>query len=85
MWPAGVGSRLPCPRDSALRRAALSGNVSAISPHYVSTGRTVRVFISCNPDGKDQTGWNGYLVSGGWDKSFGSRCLASLPQAALMV
>uniref|UniRef100_W5MTU5 NACHT and WD repeat domain containing 2 n=1 Tax=Lepisosteus oculatus TaxID=7918 RepID=W5MTU5_LEPOC len=50
MWPTGVGSRLPCPRDSALRRAALGGNVLAVSPHHIPTGRSVRVFISANPD-----------------------------------
>ncbi|XP_066576070.1 NACHT and WD repeat domain-containing protein 2 [Amia ocellicauda] len=50
MWPTGAGSRASCPRDSALRRAALSGNVLGISPHHVPTGRTVRIFISANPD-----------------------------------
>ncbi|MBN3281948.1 NWD2 protein, partial [Polyodon spathula] len=50
MWPTGAGSRLPCPRDSSLRRAALCGNVLAISPHHVPTGRSVRVFICCNPE-----------------------------------
>ncbi|XP_041121063.1 NACHT and WD repeat domain-containing protein 2-like [Polyodon spathula] len=50
MWPTGVGSRLPCPRDSSLRRAALCGNVLAISPHHVPTGKSVRVFMCANPD-----------------------------------
>ncbi|XP_033870299.2 NACHT and WD repeat domain-containing protein 2-like isoform X1 [Acipenser ruthenus] len=50
MWPTGAGSRLPCPRDSSLRRAALCGNVLAISPHHVPTGRSVRVFICGNPE-----------------------------------
>lgn len=52
MWPSGVGSRQPCPRESALRRAAVSGNISALPPHHVPSGRSVRVFICCNPDGK---------------------------------
>ncbi|KAL4630189.1 NACHT and WD repeat domain-containing protein 2 [Arapaima gigas] len=50
MWPSGAGGRLPCPRESALRRAALGGNVLALPPHHVPTGRSVRVFISANPD-----------------------------------
>ncbi|MCJ8731469.1 hypothetical protein PDJAM_G00199950 [Pangasius djambal] len=50
MWPSGVGSRLPCPRESALRRAAISGNVLALPPYHVPTGRSVRVFICANPD-----------------------------------
>ncbi|XP_048825840.1 NACHT and WD repeat domain-containing protein 2 isoform X2 [Brienomyrus brachyistius] len=50
MWPSGVGNRLPCPRESALRRAAISGNIPALPPHHVPTGRSVRVFISANPD-----------------------------------
>uniref|UniRef100_A0A8C2ITE3 NACHT and WD repeat domain containing 2 n=1 Tax=Cyprinus carpio TaxID=7962 RepID=A0A8C2ITE3_CYPCA len=50
MWPSGVGSRQPCPRDSALRRAAISGNVLALPPFHVPTGRSVRVFICANPD-----------------------------------
>uniref|UniRef100_A0A3Q1FP06 Uncharacterized protein n=1 Tax=Acanthochromis polyacanthus TaxID=80966 RepID=A0A3Q1FP06_9TELE len=52
MWPSGVGSRQPCPRESALRRAAISGNINALPPHHVPTGRSVRVFICSNPDGK---------------------------------
>lgn len=52
MWPSGVGSRQPCPRESALRRAAISGNINALPPHHVPTGRSVRVFICANPDGK---------------------------------
>ncbi|KPP75140.1 hypothetical protein Z043_105636 [Scleropages formosus] len=51
MWPSGAGSRLPCPRESALRRAVLSGDVLALPPHHVPAGRSVRVFISANPDG----------------------------------
>ncbi|KAK1175609.1 NACHT and WD repeat domain-containing protein 2-like [Acipenser oxyrinchus oxyrinchus] len=50
MWPTGVGSRLPCPRDSSLRRVALCGNVLAMSPHHVPTGKSVRVFMCANPD-----------------------------------
>ncbi|XP_053314331.1 NACHT and WD repeat domain-containing protein 2 [Spea bombifrons] len=50
MWPSGASSRLPCPRDSALRRAAFSGNLYALPPHLVPTGRCVRVFISANPE-----------------------------------
>ncbi|XP_018590871.1 NACHT and WD repeat domain-containing protein 2 [Scleropages formosus] len=50
MWPSGAGSRLPCPRESALRRAVLSGDVLALPPHHVPAGRSVRVFISANPD-----------------------------------
>ncbi|XP_048092639.1 NACHT and WD repeat domain-containing protein 2 isoform X2 [Alosa alosa] len=50
MWPSGVGSRQPNPRDSALRRAAISGNVLALPPFHVPTGRAVRVFICANPD-----------------------------------
>uniref|UniRef100_A0A3B4VJE8 NACHT and WD repeat domain containing 2 n=1 Tax=Seriola dumerili TaxID=41447 RepID=A0A3B4VJE8_SERDU len=50
MWPSGVGSRQPCPRESALRRAAISGNINALPPHHVPTGRSVRVFICANPD-----------------------------------
>ncbi|MEQ2195747.1 hypothetical protein XENOCAPTIV_017727, partial [Xenoophorus captivus] len=52
MWPSGVGSRQACPRESALRRAAISGNINALPPHHVPTGRSVRVFICANPDGK---------------------------------
>ena len=52
MWPSGAGSRQPCPRESALRRAAVSGNIPALPPHHVPGGRSVRVFICCNPDGK---------------------------------
>ncbi|ROL47918.1 NACHT and WD repeat domain-containing protein 2 [Anabarilius grahami] len=50
MWPSGVGSRQPCPRESALRRAAISGNILALPPFHVPTGRSVRVFICANPD-----------------------------------
>uniref|UniRef100_A0A674F1N1 NACHT and WD repeat domain containing 2 n=1 Tax=Salmo trutta TaxID=8032 RepID=A0A674F1N1_SALTR len=50
MWPSGVGSRQPCLRESALRRAAISGNVLALPQHHVPTGRSVRVFICANPD-----------------------------------
>ncbi|KAK1890563.1 NACHT and WD repeat domain containing protein 2 [Dissostichus eleginoides] len=50
MWPSGVGSRQPCPRESALRKAAISGNINAL-PQHVPTGRSVRVFICANPDG----------------------------------
>ncbi|CAK7294802.1 NACHT and WD repeat domain-containing protein 2 isoform X1 [Vulpes vulpes] len=50
MWPAGAGTRLPCPRDSALRRAAFCGNLSALPTHLVPAGRSVRVFISANPE-----------------------------------
>lgn len=52
MWPAGAASRLPCSRDSALRRAAFSGNLSALPSHLAPSGRSVRVFISANPEGK---------------------------------
>ncbi|TFK14921.1 pre-mRNA-splicing factor 38B [Platysternon megacephalum] len=51
MWPAGAAGRLPCPRDSALRRAAFSGNLSALPSHLAPSGRSVRVFISANPEG----------------------------------
>ncbi|XP_075050871.1 NACHT and WD repeat domain-containing protein 2 [Mixophyes fleayi] len=50
MWPSGASSRLPCSRDSAVRRAAFSGNLSALPPHFVPTGKSVRVFISANPE-----------------------------------
>ncbi|CAL8378220.1 unnamed protein product [Gadus morhua 'NCC'] len=50
MWPTGAGTRPPCPRESALRRAAISGNVQALPPNHVPTGRSVRVFICANPD-----------------------------------
>ncbi|KAM4706593.1 NACHT and WD repeat domain-containing protein 2 [Discoglossus pictus] len=50
MWPSGGTSRLPCSRDSALRRAAFSGNLSALPSHLVPTGRSVRVFISASPE-----------------------------------
>ena len=52
MWPAGAGTKLPCPRDSALRRAAFSGNLTALPSHLVPAGRSVRVFVSANPEGK---------------------------------
>uniref|UniRef100_A0A9L0K2A7 NACHT and WD repeat domain containing 2 n=1 Tax=Equus asinus TaxID=9793 RepID=A0A9L0K2A7_EQUAS len=51
MWPAGAGTKLPCPRDSALRRAAFSGNLTALPSHLLPAGRSVRVFISANPEG----------------------------------
>lgn len=51
MWPAGAGGRPSCPRDAALRRAAFSGNLSALPSHLVPSGRSVRVFISANPEG----------------------------------
>ncbi|KYO45876.1 NACHT and WD repeat domain-containing protein 2 [Alligator mississippiensis] len=44
------GGRLPCPRDSALRRAAFCGNLAALPSHLVPGGRSVRVFISANPE-----------------------------------
>ncbi|KAJ3585321.1 hypothetical protein NHX12_014042 [Muraenolepis orangiensis] len=50
MWPSGAGSRPPCPRESALRRAAVSGNLQALPPGHVPLGRSVRVFICANPD-----------------------------------
>ncbi|KAM4808251.1 NACHT and WD repeat domain-containing protein 2 [Rhinophrynus dorsalis] len=50
MWPTGASSRIPCSRDSALRRAAFSGNLAALPSHLVPTGRSVRVFISANPE-----------------------------------
>uniref|UniRef100_A0A6I8NWK5 NACHT and WD repeat domain containing 2 n=1 Tax=Ornithorhynchus anatinus TaxID=9258 RepID=A0A6I8NWK5_ORNAN len=46
----GAGSRLPWARESALRRAAFCGNLSALPPHLVPAGRSVRVFISANPE-----------------------------------
>uniref|UniRef100_A0A2K6K2H3 NACHT and WD repeat domain containing 2 n=2 Tax=Rhinopithecus TaxID=542827 RepID=A0A2K6K2H3_RHIBE len=52
MWPAGAGTKLPCPRDSALRRAAFSGNLTALPSHLVPAGRSVRVFISANPEAR---------------------------------
>ncbi|XP_078534484.1 NACHT and WD repeat domain-containing protein 2 [Lissotriton helveticus] len=50
MWPSAPGTRLPGIRDSALRRAAFSGNLAALPAHQVPTGRSVRVFISANPE-----------------------------------
>uniref|UniRef100_A0A493TS03 NACHT and WD repeat domain containing 2 n=1 Tax=Anas platyrhynchos platyrhynchos TaxID=8840 RepID=A0A493TS03_ANAPP len=50
MWAAGAGGRLPCPRDAALRRAAFAGNLAALPAHLVPSGRSVRVFISANPE-----------------------------------
>ncbi|KAE8629352.1 hypothetical protein XENTR_v10000453 [Xenopus tropicalis] len=50
MWPSGASSRFPCSRDSALRKAAFSGNLSALPSHLIPTGRSVRVFISANPE-----------------------------------
>lgn len=55
MWPAGAGTKLPCPRDSALKRAAFSGNLTALPSHLVPAGRSVRVFISANPEVKSIT------------------------------
>ncbi|KAF6131871.1 NACHT and WD repeat domain containing 2 [Phyllostomus discolor] len=55
MWSAGAGTKLPCPRDSALRRAAFSGNLTALPSHLVPAGRSVRVFISANPEGEKQS------------------------------
>uniref|UniRef100_A0A803KG76 NACHT and WD repeat domain containing 2 n=1 Tax=Xenopus tropicalis TaxID=8364 RepID=A0A803KG76_XENTR len=55
MWPSGASSRFPCSRDSALRKAAFSGNLSALPSHLIPTGRSVRVFISANPEGKKMT------------------------------
>lgn len=52
MWPAGAGTKLPCARDSALRRAAFCGNLTALPSHLVPAGRSVRVFISANPEGE---------------------------------
>lgn len=52
MWPAGAGTKQLCARDSALRRAAFSGNLTALPSHLVPAGRSVRVFISANPEGK---------------------------------
>uniref|UniRef100_A0A8D0DJM6 NACHT and WD repeat domain containing 2 n=1 Tax=Salvator merianae TaxID=96440 RepID=A0A8D0DJM6_SALMN len=52
MWPSGAAGKLPCPRDSALRRAAFSGNLSALPLHLAPSGRSVRVFISANPEAK---------------------------------
>ncbi|KAJ1214697.1 hypothetical protein NDU88_002315 [Pleurodeles waltl] len=52
MWPSAPGTRLPGIRDSALRRAAFSGNLAALPAHQVPTGRSVRVFISANPEGE---------------------------------
>ncbi|OCT99420.1 hypothetical protein XELAEV_18005200mg [Xenopus laevis] len=52
MWPSGASSSFPCPRDSALRKSAFSGNLSALPSHLIPTGRSVRVFISANPEGK---------------------------------
>uniref|UniRef100_A0A8D0GI68 NACHT and WD repeat domain-containing protein 2 n=1 Tax=Sphenodon punctatus TaxID=8508 RepID=A0A8D0GI68_SPHPU len=50
MWPAGAGGKLPCPRDSAFRRAAFSGNLLALPAHLAPSGRSVRVFVSANPE-----------------------------------
>ena len=49
--PAGAGTKLPCAQDSALRRAAFCGNLTALPSHLVPSGRSVRVFISANPEG----------------------------------
>lgn len=51
MWAAGAGGRAACPRDAALRRAAFAGNLAALPAHLVPGGRSVRVFISANPEG----------------------------------
>uniref|UniRef100_A0A4W3IE44 NACHT and WD repeat domain containing 2 n=1 Tax=Callorhinchus milii TaxID=7868 RepID=A0A4W3IE44_CALMI len=48
MWSV-PGSRLPSPRDSALRRAALAGAVSAL-PQHLPGSRSVKVFMSSNPE-----------------------------------
>ncbi|KAK9399177.1 NACHT and WD repeat domain-containing protein 2 [Crotalus adamanteus] len=50
MWPAGTAGKLPAPRDSALRKAAFSGNLSALPLHLAPSGRRVRVFVSANPE-----------------------------------
>ncbi|XP_058049899.1 NACHT and WD repeat domain-containing protein 2 [Ahaetulla prasina] len=50
MWPAGTAGKLAAPRDSALRKAAFSGNLSALPLHLVPSGRSVRVFVSANPE-----------------------------------
>ncbi|XP_052538327.1 NACHT and WD repeat domain-containing protein 2 isoform X1 [Tympanuchus pallidicinctus] len=50
MWAAGAGGRAACPRDAALRRAAFAGNLAALPAHLVPGGRSVRVFISANPE-----------------------------------
>nr|XP_060633820.1 NACHT and WD repeat domain-containing protein 2 isoform X1 [Anolis sagrei ordinatus] len=50
MWPTGGAGKLPSPRDSALRRAAFSGNLSALPSHLAPSGRSVRVFVSTNPE-----------------------------------
>ncbi|XP_053922228.1 NACHT and WD repeat domain-containing protein 2 isoform X2 [Cuculus canorus] len=47
MW---AGGRLPCPRDAALRRAAFAGNLAALPSHLLPSGKSVRVFISANPE-----------------------------------
>uniref|UniRef100_A0A8C9FF70 Uncharacterized protein n=1 Tax=Pavo cristatus TaxID=9049 RepID=A0A8C9FF70_PAVCR len=51
MWAAGAGGRAACPRDAALRKAAFAGNLAALPAHLVPGGRSVRVFISANPEG----------------------------------
>ena len=51
MWAAGAGGRAACPRDAALRRATFAGNLAALPAHLVPGGRSVRVFISANPEG----------------------------------
>ncbi|XP_078256221.1 NACHT and WD repeat domain-containing protein 2 [Rhinoraja longicauda] len=48
MWSV-PGSRLPSPRDSALRRAALAGAVAAL-PQYLPGSRSIKVFVSSNPE-----------------------------------
>lgn len=37
-----------------MRKAAISGHINALPPHNVPGGRSVRVFICANPDGKSQ-------------------------------
>lgn len=50
MWPSGASSRVPCSRDSAIRRAAFAGNLPALPPHLLPTGKCVRVFLSADPE-----------------------------------
>uniref|UniRef100_A0A803SVV2 NACHT and WD repeat domain containing 2 n=1 Tax=Anolis carolinensis TaxID=28377 RepID=A0A803SVV2_ANOCA len=50
MWPTGGAGKVSSPRDSALRRAAFSGNLSALPSHLAPSGRSVRVFVSTNPE-----------------------------------
>uniref|UniRef100_A0A8C5SA30 NACHT and WD repeat domain containing 2 n=1 Tax=Laticauda laticaudata TaxID=8630 RepID=A0A8C5SA30_LATLA len=50
MWPAGTAGKAPAPRDSALRKAAFSGHLSALPMHLAPSGRSVRVFVSANAE-----------------------------------